>query len=173
MKKNYLNRFSRLSEKDKKLFFSVCEQVVYPAGSYIDCMDTTGNRYFFIIMDGMVREFQMQDEVEHTLAFYCENDFFGFYSRRPLNKQIRFQAMESVVLFRIQNDHWEIVQSLSPPIKMIWCSLLEKQIMSGVSWNDAFSAMRAADWFQLLLRQKPALGKKARLHSVITALSNN
>lgn len=161
-----------LSAKDKHLFSSVCQMMHVPANSEIEMYDEYGSACFYIVLEGMVREYSKTEDNEETRAFYCENEFFGSYSKGRFNEQLYFQTMEPAVMYRIVSDQWEALQTLSPSIKTMWYSLLENQIMNAIQWQEAFRGMRASDLFQLLLRQKPALWHKSRLHSVITSLYN-
>lgn len=166
----YIKQMDSLSTNDKKCFLDICTMEQLPPNQLIECTSMNNQNYFYVILQGMVCEYSIENtkEVEHS--FYFESDFFGSWSDDPdyTSQQVVYKSVEPVMLYKINLKQWATLKRQRPVFQKIWFNLLESQINNAIHWQYVFNHLPAADLFAMLLKHKPGILKNTRLVTILT-----
>jgi hypothetical protein len=168
----YIKPMDSLSAEDEKCFLDICTLERLPPNRLIECTPLNDQNYFYIIRQGMVCEYLIENTKEVVHAFYFENDFFGIWSNdtKYTSQQIVYKSVEPVMLYKIDLKQWTILKTQKPVFQNIWFELLESQINNSIHWQFVFKHLPAVELFSMLFKYKPGILKNMRLFTVIINL---
>jgi CRP-like cAMP-binding protein len=168
---HYLDKFPVLSQEDKQALLALLPVRAYPKGMVLLAAGEVA-RACYLVLQGCIRQYQLQDGQEKTTAFFTEEQaavsFTSYIEQVPCNHF--FVCAEDVVAIVGSPEQEREMYSQFPKLEGLTRLLMEQGLGKQQEEFAAFMTASPAQRYQRLCETRPDLLQRVPLHQISSYL---